>query len=268
MNKIVLKDVTFHYPDGTPALQNLSLSITGKKVAILGGNGSGKSTLLQHLNGLLSPQSGEVWINGEQLTKKTAKSIRKHVGLVFDQPEHQLIATAVHEDIAFGPRNLGWPEQQVTECVERAMQLIAIDELRERIPYQLSLGQKKKVTIAGVLAMEPAIILFDEPFSGLDPQALEQFLSSLDRLEAEGHTLIISTHDVDIVYGWADECVLLKKGRLVGQGDAFILSQQELVESAGLRLPMLAAIFGDRGVYPRTVKEARELLPEPSVEGV
>ncbi|AKL97240.1 cobalt transport protein ATP-binding subunit [Clostridium aceticum] len=261
MTILEIKDLSYTYSDQTAALEKISFSVKErKKIAILGANGSGKSTLLQHLNGLILPQAGIVSIKDTIICKKNLSFIRKTVGIVFDNPEDQLFSTTVYEDIAFGPRNLGYTEEKVQECVERAISLVNIQDLSHRPPYNLSLGQKKKVAIAGVVAMEPEIMVFDEPFSGLDPYSLEQFIYLLDNLYDAGHTLLITTHDVDIAYGWADECILLKEGKVLAQGPMDLLEDQLLMKKARLKVPSLCQIFHDTNMQPKTIGEAREAL--------
>lgn len=258
-----IKDLCYTYPDHTNALDKVSLSIEKQgRIAILGANGSGKSTLLQHLNGLLLPQVGTVTVMNRRVSKEHLHEIRKMVGIVFDNPDEQLFSASVYEDIAFGPRNLGYGEDQVQQQVERVMALVDIQHLRHRPPYNLSLGQKKKVAIAGVLAMEPAIMVFDEPFSGLDPCSLQQFIELLDRLYSLGHTLLITTHDVDLAYGWADEFILLQEGSVLAQGSRELLESQELMRKVKLKLPNLYRIFSDCPAIPRTPQEAKNLLKE------
>ncbi|MCC5911158.1 MAG: ATP-binding cassette domain-containing protein [Clostridiaceae bacterium] len=261
MNAIHIEGLKYAYPDDTLALDNISLSIPEKKkVAILGHNGSGKSTLLQHLNGLILPQTGLVEIMGSPVTKKNIEKIRKSVGIVFDNPEDQLFSTTVYDDIAFGPRNLGYCEKDVQALVEKAMNLVGIEDLQHRPPYNLSLGQKKKAAIAGVLAMEPNVLIFDEPFSGLDPYSHHQFLVILKTLHQQGHTLIITTHDVDMAYRWGDECIILNQGKVLAQGPTTLLENKELMKKAKLKLPSLYSIFEKTSLKPHSVREAKSLL--------
>lgn len=259
MGILEIEGLSYTYPDQTKALEDISLSIAPhQRVALLGANGSGKSTLIQHLNGLLLPQRGSITVKGIPVTKAHLPQIRKTVGIVFDHPDEQLFSTSVYEDVAFGPRNLGLTEAQVKERVERVLSLIAIEDLRDRPPYNLSLGQKKKVAIAGVLAMEPEIMVFDEPFSGLDPASLKGFMALLDQLHALGHTILIATHDVDLIYSWAESCIILQGGKILTQGPITLLEDSNLMETASLSIPTLVEIFADITPKPRTVPAARE----------
>lgn len=259
MKAIEIEGLKYKYPDGTLALKDINLAIErGKKVAILGANGSGKSTLLQHLNGLILPQQGSIKIDGVEVEKKNLRKIRKNIGFVFDNPDNQLFATTVFEDVAFGPRNLNIVEDTVITTVEKVLSLIGIDNLKEKQPHNLSLGQKRKAAISGVLAMEPEILIFDEPFSGLDPQSLSQFLDILDTLYKLGKSLVITTHDVDIAYGWAEEIVIIKDGEVLSHGDISVLEDRSILDSARLQLPVLYSIFKDTDIKVRNIEEARK----------
>ncbi|MCX7781649.1 MAG: ATP-binding cassette domain-containing protein [Negativicutes bacterium] len=261
MSVLTVSNLNYTYPDKTPALKDVSFQIAAKsKVAILGANGSGKSTLLQHLNGLILPQSGVVAVHGQRIGKENLADIRKMVGIVFDNPDEQLFSTLVYDDIAFGPRNLGYDEKTVAQKVEEIMTLLAITHLRDRPPYNLSLGQKKRVAIAGVLAMEPSVMVFDEPFSGLDPCTLQQFLVILDDLYHRGHTLIVTTHDVDIIYGWANEFVVLHEGYVLAQGGRELLEDKMLMAQAKLKTPDLYNIFCSTSYRPVCVDDAAECI--------
>ncbi|MEW9094130.1 MAG: ATP-binding cassette domain-containing protein [Clostridiaceae bacterium] len=261
MEIVEIKNLSYAYTHETIALQDISIDIKQqRKIAILGANGSGKSTLLQHFNGLILPQKGSVKIKGISVCKESLYDIRKIVGIVFDNPDDQLFSTTVYEDVAFGPRNLGYKEEEVEKAVDNSLSLIGIQDLKHRQPYNLSLGQKKKVAIAGVLAMEPEIMIFDEPFSGLDPYSLQQFIYILEKLNSKGRTLIITTHDVDIVYSWADECIILKEGKVLAQGSIDILENEVLMEEAKLKTPNLYEIFSNTSMRPKNINKAKELL--------
>jgi len=221
VNAIEVQRLSYTYPDGTKAIRDLNLRIErNKRVAILGANGSGKTTLLYHLNGLILPQEGQVRVFGEEVSKKNLKAIRQKVGVLFDNPDNQLFSSSVFNDIAFGPRNLGLDEEIVLERVQKVMELVNINDLKDKAPYNLSLGQKKRVAIAGILAMEPFLILLDEPFSGLDPRSHKHFFNILNDLFVKGTTQVISTHDVDMAYSWADEVVILDEGKILASKTA------------------------------------------------
>ncbi|EEG78790.1 cobalt ABC transporter, ATPase subunit [Dethiobacter alkaliphilus AHT 1] len=262
MKAVEIRNLNYSYSDGTKALNNLSLSIPRyRRVALLGANGSGKTTLLQHLNGLLLPQDGSVTVMGYYpVDKKHVLKIRQLAGMLFDTPEDQLFSTTVAEDVAFGPRNLELDEQTVNSRVRRAMELAGITDLADKPPYNLSLGQKKRVAIAGVLAMEPELLIFDEPFSGLDPRFAAQLMDLLEKLFHQKCTIIITTHDVDMAYAWADHVIILSKGQVLAEGTAELLQDKDLMTEASLNVPMLATAFSGTDMAPRTPAEANQLL--------
>ncbi|MGB9661132.1 MAG: ATP-binding cassette domain-containing protein [Moorellaceae bacterium] len=262
---IQVEDVHFQYKDGTVALRGLSLCIErGRKVALLGPNGAGKSTLLWHFNALYLPQRGKVWVAGREVGPATERWVRAQVGLVFQDPDDQVFSATVEEDVAFGPRNLGLPPSEVEARVRSSLDAVGMLALRDKPPYRLSYGQKKRVAIAGVLAMEPEIIIMDEPMAFLDPAGQSGVMAILDRLYEQGKTLIIATHDVDFAASWAEMVIILKEGRLLAQGGPELLLEESLITAAGLRLPLVAQVF--RGLLPepyrlpKDVPQARKLL--------
>jgi len=261
MYALEVENLCYTYPDLTPALQGINLQIKeAKKTAVLGTNGSGKTTLIYHINGLIPLQEGRVKVMGTSVSKETYPAVRRMVGLLFDSPDNQLFSTTVFSDIAFGPRNLKLGEEEVARRVNQSQFKLGIESLAERPPYCLSLGQKKRAAIAGLLAMEPKILVCDEPFSGLDPLVAGQFRTILDELIAGGTTLVYSTHDVNQAYAWADEVVVMKNGTVLAAGSADLLRDEELMETSSLHLPVLARLFKNSESSPRTVEEAASLL--------
>lgn len=209
-------DVCYSYPGGEEALSHVSFDIgSGERVALVGLNGSGKSTLLLHTNALLTPSSGTVEIDGTVISDRNAAQSRRAVGMVFQNSDDQLFMPTVEADVAFGPRNMGLDEAQVRERVDRALRLTCCTELRSRQPFQLSGGQKKMVSIATVLSMDPSILVFDEPTSGLDFAAVAQFISIVDRLP---HTLLMSTHDMELVGRLCSRAIVMERGRIAYDG--------------------------------------------------
>ena len=233
---IDLTDVRYQYPDSTPALTGLSLHIGhGEAVAIVGANGSGKTTFLSHLAGLLLPSAGEVNIGGYPVTPQTLAHIRQTVGFVFQNPDDQLFMPTVYEDVAFGPLNLGLPTAEVEKRVTAALQTVAALALKDRPPYRLSGGQKRAVAIATVLAMEPAILVMDEPTAALDPFARRQLINLLRTFS---HTKIIATHDLDMVLDLCERTVVLKDGRVLADGKTHeLFGDQALLAEARLEQP-------------------------------
>lgn len=265
---IEVEDLHYTYRDGTRALQGLSLSVPrGARVALLGPNGAGKSTLLLHLNGIYLPQRGQVRVLGNGINPRTARELKSQVGLVFQDPDDQVFSSTVEEDVAFGPVNMGLPPEEVARRVKDALAAVQMEEYREKAPYHLSYGQKKRVAIAGVLAMGPQIIVLDEPMAYLDPQGKDTLLEILDRLHRQGTTILVATHDVDMVVAWADRVIILKEGRTLAQGDASLLVQEELVRDANLRFPLVTQIFRSLPdlhlpIMPYTVEQAVGVLRE------
>ncbi|NBG87101.1 energy-coupling factor ABC transporter ATP-binding protein [Isachenkonia alkalipeptolytica] len=263
MEGISVSKMSYTYQGEQPALKNVSFNVTsGKKLAILGANGSGKSTLIQHFNGLILPQKGTVKIREDFVEKKNLKTLRQKVGIIFDQPDDQILASTVWEDVAFGPRNLRLAEEEVQHRVKKALKQMEIEELGEFSPYELSLGQKKKVAIAGVLAMKPEILVFDEPFSGLDPGSREGLKKALDTLHGRGHTLIFTTHNVDIAYQWADQLLILKEGQVLHSGGVEALENEDLLSKGNLELPGLVKLLQGTGIAGKDSAEINRTLKE------
>jgi len=263
-----IENLSYAYPDGTRALHGINLRVEKKKkTALLGTNGSGKTTLLYHLNGSIPAQEGEVRVMGRPVTKENLRLVRKMVGLLFDSPDNQLFSTTVYGDVAFGPRNMGLSGEEIEKRVGEAIRRVGIEDLGARPPYCLSLGQKKRTAIAGILAMNPEIMACDEPFSGLDPAVAGQFRDILDELKKQGRTLVYSTHDVDLAYGWADQVVVMKEGRILEAGSTELLQEEKLMREASLQLPMLAELFKNSTYKPRTVEEASRLLSKEGGAG-
>ena len=209
MSSIILeaRDIRYCYPRGLEAISGISFHIRKKeKIALVGPNGAGKSTLLMMFNGMIRPDSGIVLFDNEPIRYDTAslRMVRKRVGFVLQNPDRQIIAPTVYQDVAFGPTNLGFNERGVKEAVTMALRHVGLEGFERRPPHQLSGGEKKRVAIAGVLAMDPDVLVLDEPTSGLDPSGSEDIMELLDELNHEGKTIIISTHDVELAYPWAD----------------------------------------------------------------
>lgn len=243
-----LENLTHCYSDGTLAIDDISLNITqGDRIALLGTNGSGKTTLLNHFNGILKPTSGKIYFADKPLeyNGKALLELRRRVGFVFQDPNDQLFASTVKQDVAFGPLNLGQPPEQVKKVVDEALETVGMLEFKEKPPHFLSLGQKKRVALAGVLAMEPEVIIMDEPTSNLDPRATSDILHLLLRLNKEKQiTLLLATHDVDMVPLFANKLYILSKGKLVSEGaPKDLFSDAELIRRVNLRAPRLTHLF-------------------------
>lgn len=255
---IELKDISYTYMPGTPyerkALRHVSLTIAdGTFVAIAGHTGSGKSTLLQHLNGLLTPTTGQVFVDGVDLSPKqrseklAALAARRSVGMVFQYAENQLFEETIYEDIAFGPRNFGCEEAEIDKRVRGAMALVNLDfaTYKDRSPFQLSGGQMRRVALAGVLALQPRYLVLDEPTAGLDPKGRKALLQVIRELHKKaGTTIIFVSHNMDDIFALADEVVVMKQGELLLSGTpAEVFPQTERIAEAGLRPPQLMALL-------------------------
>lgn len=244
---IETRELTYTYPDGTRALRGVNLKLAaGQKVAVLGSNGAGKSTLFLHLNGILRPQGGSVLFQGREINyhQRDLLKLRQNVGIVFQDPDSQLFSASVLQDVSFGPVNLGLPRDTAIAAAKEAMSQTGVSNLQNRPTHFLSFGQKKRVSIAGVLAMEPAVIIFDEPTAGLDPGMAVKVMDLLDGLSRQGKTIIMSTHDVDLAYGWADYTYLLQDGEIIGEGEPQnVFMHPDWLERCHLKLPMLLELY-------------------------
>lgn len=244
---IETNQIEYNYTDGTKALNRLSISIEkGKKVVFLGENGAGKSTLFLHFNGILRPLRGKVRFDGRDVRydHSSLMELRKNVGIVFQDPDTQLFSASVTQEVSFGPFNMGLSWDEVVKRVKSAMLSTEIEDLKDRPTHFLSYGQKKRVSIADILAMDPRVIIFDEPTACLDPRLSQQVMEIMNRLNSEGKTIIMSTHDIDLAYSWADCIYVMKKGALAGEGrPEEVFQDQELMENNGLKKPWLLEIY-------------------------
>lgn len=241
------ENLSFTYPDGTRALKNINIEIEkGEKVAIIGPNGAGKSTLFSHFNGLTEPTSGCVKIEGKPISfdKDELLKVRQKVGIVFQDPNDQLFAPTVKEDIAFGPMNLGLSYDEVEKRVEDALKMVGMENYEDKTPHHLSGGQQKRIAIAGIIAMKPELMILDEPTAGLDPDGVEKVLNIMNQLNEEGMTLIISSHDIDMISKYADKIFVLYNGEIIESGNKNkIFSDMELLKKAHLRTPITTEIL-------------------------
>ncbi len=230
-------NVIFRYPDGTKALNGVTFRIThGEAVGIVGANGAGKSTILMHMNGHILPSSGSVTVGGLKLDKSTRQEIRRKVGIIFQNPDDQLFMPTVFDDVAFGPLNLGMTPELVQERVTEALNAVNSLALRDKPPHHLSSGQKSAVAIASVLAMDPDILVMDEPAANLDPRSRRTLI---DLLKGFVHTRVIASHDLDMILDVCSRCIVIRNGSVVADGpSADILSNKALMEENNLELPL------------------------------
>ncbi|MEG1931443.1 MAG: ATP-binding cassette domain-containing protein [Anaerovorax sp.] len=244
---VQVEDIHFTYSDGTKALQGISLWVRrGEKIAVMGANGSGKSTFFLTLNGVLRPQSGHININGSPLvySKKGLLSVRKQVGIVFQDPDNQLFSADVVQEIAFGVLNLGFSQEEVRAKVNKVMAELHITELAAKPTHFLSGGQKKLVALAGILVMEPDIIILDEPVSALDPKHTAIIDEMIDYLTTKGITVILSTHNGQKALEWADRVVLFHQGTLLAEGTpGEIFRNESLLKTTNLEKPEVITLY-------------------------
>lgn len=247
---IKIENLVHIYMAGGPfekkALDDINLEIKdGEFVTLIGHTGSGKSTLIQHLNGLLKPTSGRILVDGVDITEKNVKltEIRKKIGLVFQYPEYQLFEETIEKDIQFGPRNLGLSEEEINKRVKKAMSMVGLDyeEYKDKSPFELSGGQKRRVAIAGVVAMEPKVLILDEPTAGLDPKGRDEILAQVKQLHKEYNiTTIIVSHSMEDVAKIADRVIVMNKGKAVLDGvPRNIFKNIDMLESIGLAVPQV-----------------------------
>lgn len=263
------RDLRYSYDGERMALEGVSMEIArGERIAVMGANGAGKSTFFLHLNGVLSPHSGEVLCHGTAVKRKTVNELRRRVGIVFQNADDQIIASTVRQEVAFGPMNLKLPREEVLERVEEALDYMDLSAYAGRPPHYLSGGEKKRVSIADIIAMHPEIIIFDEPTASLDPMNAALLEGVLDRLSGEGKTILLSTHDVDFAYRWAERLVVFHDGRIIADAEPLaVFRDAEVLRRAHLRRPMLLDIYEallqkglPAGAPPRTVQALTEAL--------
>ena len=255
-------------------IQNLEIP-KGESFGLVGNNGAGKTTLFSLLLDLIQASSGEILIDGEKLkyNKKALIKCRQKVGIVFQNPDNQIFAPSVEEDVAFGPLNLKLPMDEVQNRVEEALKRVGMEGFEKKAPHHLSGGQKKRVAIAGILAMRPEIMILDEPTAGLDPQGAIKIMNLLSELNMEGITIVISTHDVDLVSKYVNKIFVMADGEIIDEGTPKeIFSNEDLIEKANLKLPIISELFKalndenqiniENNDYPLTISEAKDKILE------
>lgn len=254
-----VEDVTFSYPSGVLALNHVSLSTRhGESLAIIGENGAGKTTLARHINGLLRPQSGSIWIGDWDARTKTVAQLSARVGFVFQNPNDQLFARSVWEEVAFGPRNLRWSPDRVNEAVTRALALVGLLGTAKKHPYDLPPTDRKFVAIAAALAMRTPIVVLDEPTTGQDAAGMDRMGGIVEALKRAATSVIAITHDMEFCVEHFPRVVVMTNGRVVGDGPTgSVLSQPNLLGGAGLRAPQMARLAQALGMgsTPLTVDE-------------
>lgn len=239
-------EITYQYQDGTTALSNISFDTgKGRVIGVIGSNGAGKSTLFKCLTGLVKPKSGKVFLEDAELVynKSSIQALRQKVNMVFQDPEKQIFFPRVYDDVAFGPRNLKWAESVVEQHVRESIDKTGLNSLTEKPVHYLSFGQKKRVAISGILAMNCQVIIFDEPEAGLDPSMKKRMVGIMNELSEQGKTIILSSHNMDLIYELTDYVYVLHKGQLLGEGQTeTLLADETLLAQADLELPWLVRV--------------------------
>lgn len=272
-NILEAQDLHYKYSDGTHALKGVNLGLKrGMTSAVLGGNGAGKSTLFLNFNGILRPSSGQVLFNGNPLdySHTGLKGLRKNVGIVFQDPDNQLFSASVVQDISFGLMNMKLPQDEIKRKVQTAMDRTGITHLKDKPTHFLSFGQKKRVAIAGILAMEPEVLVLDEPTAGLDPMGVYEIMKLLKEAQRElGISVVISTHDIDIVPLYCDYTYILNGGEIImGGTPKEVFARKDIIRKVNLRLPRighLMEVLKDKDGFDlddtaTTISEARAVL--------
>jgi energy-coupling factor transport system ATP-binding protein len=261
---ISVRDLRFTYEGGYEALKSVNLDIRrGEYVAIVGGNGSGKTTLAKNLNGLLRPTSGSVMINGKPASDMTASQLAKVVGYAFQNPDHQLFCSSVVEELEFGPQNLGYSLEEIESKVSHAIEALHLRSLQDKPPLSLTLGERRRVSIASVVAMDPEVFILDEPTTGLDARETDDLMAGIHGLNREGHTLILITHDMSLVAKHARRVLVMSEGRVVldsDPGGAFsdleLLRRSKLIPPPVVQLAHRLSAIG----IPREILSPEELV--------
>lgn len=258
---IKIENLNHVYSEGTPyekkALSNINLEInSGDFIGLIGHTGSGKSTLVQHLNGLLKPTSGKIYVEGEELfaDKTDMIKVREKVGLVFQYPEYQLFEETIYKDIAFGPKNLGLSDEEVDERVMYAVKCVGLEErMLKKSPFEISGGQKRRVAIAGVLAMKPKVLVLDEPTAGLDPYGRDEILNEINLLHKDGITIILVSHSMEDISKYANRVLVMSNGELAFDDETLkIFEKTDELQKIGLRIPKVLEItksLEDKGIH-------------------
>ncbi len=263
---IQVENLRYVYPGGYEALKGVNLAVKkGEFIAIMGENGSGKTTLIKHFNGVLKPTEGRVLIDGVDTRETPVSKLSRKVGIVFQNPDHQLFSETVWDEVAFPMKNFGFPEQVVKERTERFLKLMGLYSYRDKSPYLLSLGERKRLTIAAVLAYDPEIIVLDEPTAGQDYIQKEHISGTMNLLRTMQKTVVIVTHDMEFVVQYVDRIVLMSRGRIVASASPHeVLLNPSLLASAGLMPPQLARLalqLSRAGIYtPRRLPETGEIV--------
>ncbi|MEG0379505.1 MAG: energy-coupling factor ABC transporter ATP-binding protein [Eubacterium sp.] len=272
---ISIKDLHYAYPGDKMALNGINLDIKkGERIAVIGSNGAGKSTFFLNLNGVLAPEDGEIYFKGQKMTrdKKDLNTLRKSIGIVFQDADNQIIASTVMGEVSFGPMNLKLPKDEVIRRVDEALEYMNITDFKERPPHYLSGGEKKRITIADIIAMHSEVIVFDEPTAALDPLNAEMLEEVLKKLSAQEKTMLISTHDVDFAYRWAERAIVFCDGTIIADTTPVeVFSNETILKRANLKKPMMLEVYNsmvtkgmlpDDHIYPKDIAAFKALIEQ------
>lgn len=265
----------YAYAGNKLALKGIDMEVhRGERIAIIGSNGAGKSTFFLNMNGVLTPAEGEIWLNGDRITrsKQDLNKLRRSVGIVFQDADNQIIASTVMGEVSFGPMNLKLPKEEVVRRVDAALSYMNLTEFKDRPPHYLSGGEKKRISIADIIAMESEIIIFDEPTAALDPLNADMLEDVLSRLNQQGKTLLISTHDVDFAYRWAERAVVFCDGEIIADDTPLAIFKNDAVLArANLKKPLLLSVceamaekklLTKEHPYPKDIPDFQAMLNE------
>lgn len=261
---ISAKALKFTYEGGVEAVRDVNLDVRyGEYIAIVGGNGSGKTTLAKNMNGLLRPTSGSVVVGGKPTSEQTVAALARIVGYAFQNPDHQLFCSSVEEEVRFGPMNLGYPDQDVYEKVEKAIETMNLEQVRKLPPLSLRLGERRRISIASVIAMDPQVLVLDEPTTGLDAEESTELMHRLKRLNDEGKTIILITHDMKLVAEHAKRVVVMAQGRILLDSDPRgVFSDLGILRQSNLEPPAVTQLAHRLAAYdiPRDIISPEELV--------
>ena len=273
-NHIVsVRNLRYSYGGEREILKGINVDIDeGQRVAVTGTNGAGKSTFFLNLNGVLEADEGEIYFRGKKMTreKKDLMELRRGIGIVFQDADNQIIATTVMGEVSFGPMNLRLPKEEVESRVNEALEYMNISDFKERAPHYLSGGEKKRVTIADIIAMHSEVMIFDEPTAALDPVNVIALEAVLEKLYRQGKTILVSTHDLDFAYRWAERIIVFCDGQIIADGvPEEVFRNEEVLKQANLKKPTMLEVAEilaeknlglDKNQYPKNVSELRNML--------
>jgi len=262
---IIIKDLSYIYPDGTKALKNINLNINrGESVAIMGKNGAGKTTLIRTLNGLIRPTRGNIYIDNKNINSSSIASLSKNIGIIFQNPYHQLFANSVEEEIRFSLKSLNLSKEKIQLKINEVLKSFDLEKYRERSPLNLSGGESKKLAVASIICRDPGILIFDEPTLGQDGKEIEFFINLINHERKKGKTIIVITHNVEFTFKYIPRTILMTEGKIIADGPTKkILNNEFLVKKASLILPQIHLFF--RALQQITTEDIREGISENNI---